>query len=150
MPWNWTKRAARSINERRVTLSFWTVVVVSAIIVSVLAYQLNQVRVLSEDTRDLGRANLARIKESNSVRVDLVSAFRRSNQSLCVEIEKLKQGFRIQAFENYNNLPKTAKLLNLELTPELRQAALESRNKQLNKYKAKPGGCPLVPKPVKP
>ena len=55
----------------------------------------------------------------------------------CMSIEALKTQFREQAIEGYQNLERDARLLGVVLTPELRQAAVESRDKKLARFAAR-------------
>lgn len=51
----------------------------------------------------------------------------RVTRANCLQIEALKAEFRKQAQESYERLPQTARLLGLELTPELQEAAEQAR-----------------------
>lgn len=63
----------------------------------------------------------------------------------CLEIEKLKKGFRVQAIKQFNQLDQTLALLNLKKTPAIVRRATQDRDQTLHTYKAK--GCP---RPVTP
>lgn len=53
----------------------------------------------------------------------------------CQSIEALKTQFRKQALENYAQLERNARLLDIEVTDEVRAAALENRNRTLRRFK---------------
>lgn len=52
----------------------------------------------------------------------------------CLEIEKLKTGFRIQAIANEKNLDRNAKLLGIKVTPALRRQEHIDTEKTLRTY----------------
>lgn len=88
---------------------------------------------------------LGELKETNerqdALRTELLAGLRATDHRQCREIQKLKEGFRADARRNYNMLERNAELLGIEVTPAIRQAALESLNRTLEKYAARPGGC---------
>jgi hypothetical protein len=52
----------------------------------------------------------------------------------CAAIEDLKAQFRQQAIQNYLRLEENARLLDIPLTPELRQAAEQGRDRTLRRF----------------
>lgn len=52
----------------------------------------------------------------------------------CQKIEALKAQFREQAIQNYERLDHDAELLGIELTPELREAAKQGRDRTLRRF----------------
>lgn len=52
----------------------------------------------------------------------------------CVQVEALKERVRQRAIDDFNNLERNAKLLGITLTPQLKAATLESRNRILRDY----------------
>jgi hypothetical protein len=52
----------------------------------------------------------------------------------CRQIEALKARFRSQAHENYARLEQDARLLGITLTPELREAARQGRDRTLLRF----------------
>ena len=52
----------------------------------------------------------------------------------CQAIEALKAARRQEAIGNYRRLERDAGLLGITLTPELRKAALEGRNRTLRRF----------------
>lgn len=55
----------------------------------------------------------------------------------CLQIEALKTEFREQALESYRNLERDARLLGIPLTRELREAAIASRDRRLERFAAR-------------
>lgn len=73
----------------------------------------------------------------NEVRRQLVAGFRDADARTCSQIEALKAEFRKQAVENFANLERNARLLEIELTPELRREAAAGRDRTLVRFAAR-------------
>lgn len=71
--------------------------------------------------------------------------FAQSDIALCTEIEALKTLQRQQALERFRNLDRDLELLNLVRTPPIVRAATENRDKVLQRFKARDGGCRGLP-----
>ena len=110
-----------------------------------LAGQNADTRRLAQQTKDI----LARLNRSEASlakeRVIVRSKFRQADLSHCREIEKLKEGFREAAKENFAMLERNAALLKIEVTPALRAAAREGLRKTLKRYAPRKGGCRSLP-----
>jgi len=52
----------------------------------------------------------------------------------CLEIEKLKTEFRAEALENYANLDRTLRVLDIERTPEIEAVAQRQRDRKLARF----------------
>lgn len=55
-------------------------------------------------------------------------------RDLCETTEKLKAQHRLEALEDYENLDRNGRLLGIEITPELRATARESRDATLRRF----------------
>jgi hypothetical protein len=58
----------------------------------------------------------------------------------CREIEQIKEGARMAAWRDFNNLNMTLRLLKIEKTPEIVDAAKATRDRRLAQYRREP--CP--------
>lgn len=90
-----------------------------------------------------GIAFLSRFQQSDDRRTQQIQVNRLiASQALqnCLEIENLKEGQRTDAIIEYNHLERNLKLLGLKKTPEIVQAAVEQRDRKLDKYAKQP--CP--------
>lgn len=52
----------------------------------------------------------------------------------CMQIEALKTQFRNQAVQSYRHLEQNARILGIEVTPELRQEAQRGRDEALRRF----------------
>jgi hypothetical protein len=55
--------------------------------------------------------------------------------TLCIELERVKRANRAEAWFDFNNLPRTARILNIPVTPTLREIARENRDRTRNANK---------------
>lgn len=55
----------------------------------------------------------------------------------CADIEALKSQFRRQAIESFAALDRNGRLLGIRITPEVRAAARESRDRTLQRFRSK-------------
>ena len=58
------------------------------------------------------------------------------NKKMCVQIEKLKQLVRDEAWNDFNDLNKNLRLLNIPKTPEIERAAKARRDGRLRRFQS--------------
>lgn len=115
-------------HDKNVTISFWILVIVTTILVSIFSYQLAK-------THSLAKENQKRIAETVLLRKQIVTNSTQADYKLCKEIKTLKGGFRAAALRNFNNLDRNLKLLRLPKTPEITAAATSDLNSALTRYR---------------
>jgi predicted negative regulator of RcsB-dependent stress response len=120
---------------------FLFVVIVAAFAFSIIGYQSREA---SQDAKEA--AALVAIETQN--RLEAVDASRQErvktlndiNKKQCNEIEALKNQFRIDAIEDFENLDETLRLLNISKTEAIVKRAMDERDQVLDRFKA--GTCP--------
>lgn len=96
----------------------------------------------------IDRETDARIREQQRLRGEVVRGLEIVLIDQCREIERLKAGERRDAERRYRDLPRNLALLGIEFTPELLRVARQERERELRRFRAKPGGCGEYPPPI--
>jgi hypothetical protein len=84
---------------------------------------------------------------NRQIRRDLVVGLKRADVSNCLRVEKLYAQERAEARRNFRELGRNLRLLRIEKTPEIVALARQNRDRQLERFQAKPGGCGQLPPP---
>jgi hypothetical protein len=125
---------------RNVTLSFWAIVIIAAVVVSVQGYALRELDKRAGENRALierlERGDQAQAADRRASKL----RFREADYRLCRQIELLKAGFRQQAIENNRNLARNLRILEIANTAEIREIARKSLAATLRRYKARSCG----------
>lgn len=122
-------------HDKKVTISFLTIVIISFIIISFFGYQVNSTHNLAVDSKRLALENKQRIIDNAQTRRDLLKASKRTDYKLCRQIKKLNGGFRLAAYMSFKNLDRNLALLHVVKTDEIIAAAKEQRDIKLARYK---------------
>ena len=99
------------------------------------------IRTLEAQGREIKRQTQALADSRRQARAN----FRRSDFSLCREIEQLKLQNREDAQQSYDRLDETLAILNLERTAEVEAVARRNLAEDLERNAPRPGGCGELP-----
>lgn len=124
--------------NRPVTIRRWEVVAAFVTVVALAAGSVQISLMYVNDRIDKAEKRITENAVENAaqdaVRRQLVFAFQEADMRACRQIEKLKAEFRLQADENFARLEQNAALLQIELTPELREQARLDYERTLKRF----------------